>query len=171
MSADTPTPDHRPSSSPGGAVHSETGRPASWGQRALAYLVDAFAPAIAVYTVAGILGGVSDALGTLLGLLAPMALVGWLVYDYGVIQGRTGYTVGKGIVGIRLVDVATGGPVGTGTSIARWFVHIVDAVPCYIGFLWPLWDERRETFADKILKHAVVTAPKVDPRTLLPGQR
>jgi uncharacterized RDD family membrane protein YckC len=171
MAADTPAPDHHPSPlpSPGTTVAAGAGRPASWGQRAAAYLIDAFAPAIAAYVVVGVLGAVSSTLGTLLGLLAPLALLGWLVYDYGVLQGRTGYSLGKGIVGIRLVDAATGRPVGTGMAVARWFVHIVDALPCYLGYLWPLWDARRETFADKILKHAVVTAPKVDPRTLLPG--
>lgn len=176
MSADTPAPDHPPHASPapGNVAYSDAGVPASWIQRVLAYLIDAFAPAIVIFVVTGILGGIlgaiSGALGTLVSLLAPLALLGWLVYNYGVLQGRTGYSVGKGIIGIRLVDAATGQPVGPGMAIARWFVHILDALPCYIGYLWPLWDERRETFADKVLKHAVVTAPKVDPRTPVPGR-
>ncbi|MDQ1539752.1 MAG: hypothetical protein QOH29_478, partial [Actinomycetota bacterium] len=26
----------------------------------------------------------------------------------------------------------------------------------YLGYLWPLWDSKRQTFADKILKTVVV---------------
>ena len=36
------------------------------------------------------------------------------------------------------------------------FVHILDAIPCYVGLLWPLWDNKRQTFADKILKMVVL---------------
>ena len=73
-----------------------------------------------------------------------------------VYQGRTGHSVGKGIVGIRLRRLDRDGPPGIGLSIGRAFVHVIDALPCYLGFLWPLWDERRQTFADKILKTVVV---------------
>jgi uncharacterized RDD family membrane protein YckC len=52
--------------------------------------------------------------------------------------------------------MATGQPVGVGLAIGRYFVHILDALPCYLGFLWPLWDSKRQTFADKILSTVVV---------------
>jgi uncharacterized RDD family membrane protein YckC len=32
----------------------------------------------------------------------------------------------------------------------------VDAIPFFIGFLWPLWDRRRQTFADKLLGTVVL---------------
>ena len=41
-------------------------------------------------------------------------------------------------------------------SIARYFLHIVDSLACYIGYLWPLWDEKRQTFSDKIVSSVVV---------------
>ena len=33
----------------------------------------------------------------------------------------------------------------------RQLAHIVDAIICYIGFLFPLWDDKRQTLADKIM--------------------
>jgi hypothetical protein len=43
-------------------------------------------------------------------------------------------------------------------AFARDIVHLLDSLPCYIGFLWPLWDAKRQTFADKILSTVVVPA-------------
>ena len=59
---------------------------------------------------------------------------------------------------IRLVRLDGVNPPGVGLSIGRAFLHIVDALPCYLGYLWPLWDQKRQTFTDKILNTVVVTA-------------
>jgi len=32
----------------------------------------------------------------------------------------------------------------------------VDALPCMIGYLFPLWDARRQTFSDKIMNTVVL---------------
>jgi hypothetical protein len=48
--------------------------------------------------------------------------------------------------------------IGGGMGIGRHLLHILDALPCYLGFLWPLWDGKRQTFADKIVKSVVVRA-------------
>ena len=54
--------------------------------------------------------------------------------------------------------VRDGQPVGFGLAIGRQFLHILDSLPFYIGYLWPLWDERRQTFADKVADTVVVQA-------------
>ena len=33
--------------------------------------------------------------------------------------------------------------------------HILDALT-YVGFLWPLWDAKRQTFADMLMRTVVV---------------
>jgi len=35
-------------------------------------------------------------------------------------------------------------------------LHILDALPLFLGFLWPIWDAKKQTFADKIIKSVVV---------------
>jgi uncharacterized RDD family membrane protein YckC len=133
---------------------------AEWPQRALAWLID-IAPVIGIYIVEIILVAIMpDAIDVLLVIVAAAAAIGWVVYNYGIQQGTSGYSLGKGIVGIKLISEPTGQPVGTGMAIARYFVHILDALPCYIGYLWPLWDDKKQTFADKILTQVVITAPK-----------
>ncbi len=36
--------------------------------------------------------------------------------------------------------------------------HFVDFITCFIGYLFPLWDDKRQTLADKIMRTVVVPA-------------
>jgi uncharacterized RDD family membrane protein YckC len=62
------------------------------------------------------------------------------------------------MAGTRLIHQQTGQPIGGGAGIGRAFVHILDGIPCYLGYLWPLWDAKKQTFADKIMSTVVVKA-------------
>jgi uncharacterized RDD family membrane protein YckC len=131
---------------------------ANWGQRAGALLIDQ-APFIVLYLLAVVLT-VSGArgLGTILYLLGALAGLGWSVYNRWIQQGNTGQSLGKRVLGIKLVSEQTGQPVGVGTAFLRDLAHIVDGLPCYLGYLWPLWDDKSQTFADKIVSSVVVQA-------------
>jgi uncharacterized RDD family membrane protein YckC len=83
--------------------------------------------------------------------LGAFAFSLWQLYR----QGTTGQTIGKRVVGIRVIREADGQYTGFGMAFVRGLAHILDGLPCYIGFLWPLWDEKRQTFADKVC-HTVV---------------
>lgn len=74
-------------------------------------------------------------------------------------MGRTGQSVGKKVMGIRLVEEHTGRPMGAGMCFVREIAHTLDQF-FYLGYLWPLWDPKRQTFADKILSTVVVEVPK-----------
>ncbi len=71
-------------------------------------------------------------------------------------QGTTGQTIGKKIVGIRVIREADGQYTGFGMAFVRALAHFVDGIACYIGFLWPLWDDKKQTFADKMCSTVVV---------------
>jgi len=43
-------------------------------------------------------------------------------------------------------------------AILRRLAHILDSASCYIGYLWPLWDDKSQTFADKVCTTIVVQA-------------
>ena len=50
-------------------------------------------------------------------------------------------------------------PVGFGWGVLRRLCHhTIDGAICYLGFLWPLWDDKRQTFGDKICNTYVVRA-------------
>lgn len=133
---------------------------ASWGQRVGAYLIDwALVVGIIVVglIVSAIFNNVSSALGALIMVIFYLGAIGFAFWQLAV-QGSTGQTIGKGLVGIKVLRQADGAYIGAGMSILRYFAHIIDAIPCYIGYLWPLWDEYKQTFADKICSTLVVRA-------------
>jgi uncharacterized RDD family membrane protein YckC len=122
---------------------------ASWIQRVGAYLIDV-APII-VLDVIFVRVSVIYWIVTLLGL-------GWTIYNRWYQAGTTGQSLGKKVLNLRLVSEQTGEPIGPLMAFVRDICHIVDAIICYIGFLFPLWDSKRQTLADKIVKTVVVNA-------------
>ncbi len=142
---------------------------AGWGSRLAAYLIDTVissVPIVIAVAIAAAMTSVDPASGAATLPTGASVGIGLLyltsfalgIWNYVFRQGRTGQTVGKGVLGIKLVGAATGQPIGAGMSFVRSLAHIVDALPCYIGFLWPLWDEKKQTFADKIMNTYVVRA-------------
>lgn len=72
------------------------------------------------------------------------------------IEGLTGQTPGKAILGMKLVDEA-GATVGPAAGIGRRVLHVLDVAPVGLGFMLPLVHVRRQTIADRIMATYVVT--------------
>ena len=102
--------------------------------------------------------GTSDPAGStpvLIGGVLMLAALAWQIYNRWIVGGRTGQSLGRRVTHTSLVSELTGQPVGALNAFLRDLLHILDSF-FYVGFLWPLWDERRQTFADKIMKTVVV---------------
>lgn len=138
---------------PGGPALSPNGQPlAEWPIRVLSALIDFVVP----WVIVGIFYSFSITLGTLFWVLA----MGWAIY-MGYLNGQTGQSIGKKVAGTRVVKADTGELIGGGMGILRYFAHIADSIICYIGFLFPLWDAKKQTISDKIVGTVVETgAPK-----------
>jgi uncharacterized RDD family membrane protein YckC len=97
------------------------------------------------------------------GLLAAgiaLAVVGWLVvvFLYVRAMGKTGQPWGARIVGVKVVDERTGSPIGFGRALGRsLFANFISANVLYLGFLWMLWDDKKQTWQDKVVDSVVVT--------------
>lgn len=138
------------------------GQLAEWPQRALALLVDAgivIAAEIALVIVGLVLTAIVRPLGSLFLIVSYLAVIAYFILQL-VKQGNTGQTVGKKIVGLKLIKEETGQPVGGGMSVVRYIAHVIDSAICYIGWLFPLWDAKKQTIADKLIGTVVVTVPK-----------
>jgi uncharacterized RDD family membrane protein YckC len=118
--------------------------------RVLGYLVDYFVVAIPVALLYFFGVAIGDTFGGLIVLFGWLLGIGLWVWNRGIKQGA-GQSIGKEMMGTRLVAAQTGLPVGTGMALLRDIAHILDSLPCYIGWLWPLWDVKRQTFADKVV--------------------
>lgn len=156
---------------------------APWGRRVGAYLID-FAPAYVamipfwvgyvLFYVRAIQVTAGDPAGSSAGLFGELvrpALVwmiigfalmliafGWQWYNRWLIAGRTGQSMGKRVLKTKLVAEVNGQPIGAVNAFLRDLLHILDGA-AYIGYLWPLWDTKRQTFSDMIMKTVVVDHP------------
>jgi len=122
---------------------------ANWGQRVLAYLID-IAPIIILEIIFYRIFAID--------LLVIVASIGWTAYNRWYQAGTTGQSLGKKVLNLRLVSDETGQPIGTLMAFVRDICHVIDAIICYVGFLFPLWDAKRQTLADKIVKTVVIPA-------------
>jgi uncharacterized RDD family membrane protein YckC len=95
----------------------------------------------------------ASAVGQWTAVVLPVVAIAYLLWNYGYRQGTTGSSVGKSLLKFKVVSEATGQPIGFGMSTARELLHVfVDGLLCNIGYLFPLVDAKRQTFADKIVK-------------------
>lgn len=121
---------------------------ASWGRRVGGYVIDFLIVVVPSAIIGGIVGSAS--------VDRVLSLIGWLILSF--LVGSTGRTPGMAAVGIKLVRDRDGRPLGGGMGIVRWICHIIDTIAILIGWFWPLWDAKRQTFADKIVSTVVLRA-------------
>lgn len=143
-----------------------------WGKRVGAYLIDmlpmivgqivfyaGYVPYVLAIAAAQRVGSTSapnDGVGSMaIGALLMLAALAFQIYNRWVVMGRTGQSLGKRTTKIWLVSELTGQPIGVLNAFLRDLVHILDGFAC-LGYLWPLWDAKRQTFSDKVMKTTVV---------------
>ncbi|MGL4177890.1 MAG: RDD family protein [Dermatophilaceae bacterium] len=175
--------DHQRSELFGGPVH-HLGPGATFGHRVPALIVDllvnlvGFVPIVAGSVVSTVLppassGSVTQGtdrvnpvlaaangaamLTVLVGLIALFAVPFW---NRIIRQGRTGQSVGKQIVGLKLVDQRNGHTIGMGRALSRDLVHIVVNQVLWLSFLWASWDPDRQTVGDKAARSTAVVLPR-----------
>ena len=88
--------------------------------------------------------------------LCILIAIAFLLWNFVVRQGNTGSSIGKQMMKFKVVSEQTQQPIGVGKSFIRQIAHAIDGAVCYIGFLFPLWDAKRQTIADKIMKTVCV---------------
>jgi len=133
----------------------------SWFSRVGAFVIDIIPNVVVMSVLTALFGettttdnGVSFQLHGWPAVLDIVLTLAWFAYNWLYLQGTTGQTVGKKLLRIAVYGV-DGRPIGMGLTFARQLVHIVDAIPCFIGYLWPIWDKKNRTFADMIMSTRV----------------
>ena len=111
----------------------------------------------------GAITDVTASTGTWIGgailLAADISLLAFTIWNQWVRQGRRGASIGKACLHLTVVDDRQGRPIGVLLTIVRSLAHVLDAIPFYLGYLWPLVDGRRQTFADKVMGTVVLHLP------------
>lgn len=142
---------------------------ASWSSRAGALLVDVL-PGAAVIVTTALLALASPADGWARWAFTGAAAVALFAMAVNrlVLPVATGWTLGRALCGIAVRDRAGtdraatggGGTVGLGRLIVRELAHLLDTLAVFVGWLWPLWDRRRRTFADMLARTEVLVVER-----------
>lgn len=121
---------------------------ASWGSRAGAFGIDVLL-GLGVLACALLTAWAAPLRGWLwwvsIGLGAAVFLV--TAVNRLLLPGLTGWSLGRRLVGIAVVR-SDGQQIGPWRLLVRDLAHLLDTVPLFLGWLWPLWDSRGRTFAD-----------------------
>lgn len=86
-------------------------------------------------------------------IIAALAIAGLVAFAvmYSRMVSTTGQAWGHKAVGVRIVDATTGGNISAGKAFFRYLVgNWVNGFFCALGYLWPLWDAKKQTFGDKM---------------------
>lgn len=85
-----------------------------------------------------------------------LALLVSVAYFTSLEGGPTGQTVGKRALGIRVISLDDGGPIGYGRGFIRWIGRYVSAIVFFLGYFWMLWDKESQCWHDKFAGDVVV---------------
>ena len=69
-------------------------------------------------------------------------------------------TPGKMVLRLRVVDARTGEPLPVGQCVLRYIGYFVSALPLCLGFIWVVFDARKQAWHDKIAGSVVIVEPR-----------
>jgi uncharacterized RDD family membrane protein YckC len=121
---------------------------ADMGSRFFAYVIDGI--------IIGFVGALFGASGAWFGAGIVSFLIS-LVYCWYFWTKHDGQTPGKMVMGMRVVK-ANGAPMTDADAIVRVFGYWVNSIVMGLGFIWALFDDRRQGWHDKLAATYVVKA-------------
>ncbi|MBI2040174.1 RDD family protein [Candidatus Microgenomates bacterium] len=109
-----------------------------------------FAGAFIDGLIVGVIPGMllKDGTGNILSFLLGLAYSIWMLSTYSA-------TVGMMILKIKILK-ENGGKVTYQDAILRYFASILSAIALFLGYLWMIWDPKKQTWHDKLAKTVVV---------------
>jgi uncharacterized RDD family membrane protein YckC len=116
-------------------------------ERLLAVIIDALVLLVPNVIVVIVLGD-----GVAANLVSLAIGVAYALYFW----TTSGATVGKQVMGLKVVMADGGGLVSAGTGILRYIGYIISGIPLFLGYLWVIWDPKHEAWHDKIASTKVI---------------
>jgi Mce-associated membrane protein len=138
-----------------GVEESSSDDPAGWSARAVALIVDVLPVGVVVATMVLVALTMSQhPTWRWVCLSAAGAAILLAGANRVLLPAVTGWSLGRALSGTAVVR-PDGGAVGPGRLLLRDLAHLLDTVAVFVGWLWPLWDGHRRTFADLLLRTEV----------------
>lgn len=134
---------------------------AGFGRRLLANLIDGVL--MAAWMIPALFYFYGDKLWTDPHLIMGPAdfIISWVLPMIGilVLWDRKQGTVGKLLLGLRIVDAETLMPLSRKQELIRYFGYFLSTLPLGLGFLWIVADARKQGFHDRLAGSVVIWAP------------
>jgi len=118
---------------------------AGFGIRLVAYLMDS----VIIFLISLLIGVMMSFGRSALDVGESLVYILFTLYSIGMWVFAGGATIGKKIMGIKIVT-ADGSPIGLGRAILRLIGYFVSGLFLGLGYLWIIWDEKKQGFHDKI---------------------
>jgi uncharacterized RDD family membrane protein YckC len=131
---------------------------ATWGSRAIGFIIDSLLVGAAVLILYASLGEQGDI--SFLAFLVAALLIS--LYNRVYLVSTRGHSIGQGLVHVKVVD-GSGRVLSQGTALVRFVAEFgMGLVPflTLLDLLWPLWDQRRQTLHDKAVSCYVINNPQ-----------
>jgi len=127
-------------------------RYAGWWRRVGATCIDLMIIGVGLTFLSIVVGGGSGSPGFVAAVLLLM-MAGICAY-FVTLNTKGAATIGKRVLGIR-VRLEDGGDLGYGVATLRFLASPLSWM-WLLGVLWPLWDDKKQSFHDKIALTVVV---------------
>ena len=126
---------------------------AGFFERFVATLIDGVLVGLVTGVLSAVFGAMGD-FGKTLGSLVAMAIsIGYYVYFI----SQKGQTLGKKAMNLRVQNIETGQNLNVVSAILREVVgKFLSGIVLCLGYFWMLWDDKKQTWHDKIAKSIVV---------------
>jgi len=101
---------------------------------------------------------ISICANSLVGSLGYFELIGLGVsfLYFVLLWSKLGGTLGQRLLGLRVVDAATGTNIGIGRAIGRYIGYLISSAVLAIGLIWAAFDPRKQGWHDKMASTFVV---------------
>jgi uncharacterized RDD family membrane protein YckC len=119
------------------------------------FVIELVLGAIFTTTTTEVVGGVTltvrtgSSLPTVIIVLLELAYFSWF-------WTTRGASLGQQLVGIRVVDSETGGPLKPSQAVVRYIGYLISGIPLLLGYLWAAWDPKKQGWMDKLAGTRVV---------------
>lgn len=125
-----------------------------------AVVINAIAWFVGVIVALGLsLVGIPEDVRTILAAIGAGAALLWSAAYFTFFWSANGQTPGDRVLGLRVEDAATAGPISTRRALVRVLVLPLSFIPLCAGILLILIDGRRRALHDRLARTVVVYAP------------
>ncbi|MEK9176364.1 MAG: RDD family protein [Patescibacteria group bacterium] len=143
-------------------------------ERTLAAILDGLLIILIYIVVFVLLGGAAFGLRNN-GIIAILLIIAYLfafafyLWNWLILPGKYGYTIGGKIMKIKIVDENTGKPIRYARMLGRYVMSIYSLYALGLGYFRILWHPKKQSFHDTVVCSVVLKDESLKNAPILPS--